>query len=67
MSTSSLWTYSFVMGSNSAVGTASKNSLRTGSLNSVSAHAINFLRSLFEMLPMGLMSAELQSYFVKYP
>lgn len=33
----------------------------------VEAYAINDFKSVFEIPPMGLISAELQSYLVRYP
>lgn len=75
------------MGSNSAVGTASRNlqfskevsrdslkeeieathSPSIGNSKATSAKAMNRLRSVFEMAPMGLISALEQSYLVRYP
>ena len=41
-----------------------RKSLRIGSSNSLQAHDINRFRSVFEIEPMGLISAEEQSYLV---
>lgn len=62
MSCSSLWVYSGLMGSSSAVGIAVRNESRTSSLYSV---LLNFKypdRSFFDMPPIGQISAEEQSY-----
>lgn len=48
----------------SAVGVASKNDRRIGRANEVSAHAIKRLRSVFDIPPIGLMSADEQSYLM---
>jgi hypothetical protein len=55
------------MGSSSAVGFASTTSLRLPYGYAVAAHCRNLRRSPFAMPPIGLMSAEEQSYFVMYP
>lgn len=49
-------------GLTSAVGTAVKNSWRHGKLKFVSAQAMKRFRSLLSIDPIGLMSAEEQSY-----
>ena len=41
------------------------NSSRIGISKFLEAHAINSFKSVLLMEPMGLMSAELQSYFVR--
>lgn len=54
-------------GTNSAVGLAFKISSKALNLNSCLAKAKKLLRSVFEMPPIGLISAEEQSYLVIYP
>lgn len=58
-------TCSAVMGSSSAVGVASMKSLRMGISKSSDAQAINRFRSTLLMDPIGLISADEQSYFVR--
>lgn len=53
------------MGSSSAVGVAVRKEERTGREKEVCAWAMKRLRSVLEMPPMGLMSAEEQSYLVR--
>jgi hypothetical protein len=65
--TSSDCVYSAVIGSSSAVGGASMKDCRIGSSKAVDAQRMKRFRSVLEIPPIGLMSAELQSYFVKYP
>jgi hypothetical protein len=47
------------------VGTALRKDSRMGREKAVCAWAMKDLRSVLEMPPMGLMSAEEQSYFVR--
>lgn len=54
MSASSDWTYVSVMGSNSAVGVALRNSSRMGRERLSWDQAMNFLRSTLLIEPMGL-------------
>ncbi len=54
-----------MIGSSSAVGTAVRKEERMGRSKFVGAHAIKDFRSVLEIPPIGLMSAELQSYFVR--
>ena len=54
-------------GLSSAVGTALRIFSIDLTFNSETAHIKNLLRSFFEKLPIGFISALLQSYFVKYP
>jgi len=62
MSASSLWTYVAVIGSSSAVGTASMNSCKQGRAKLIFAHEISRFRSALSIDPIGLISAEEQSY-----
>lgn len=50
------------MGSSSAVGGAASISAKDGYPRFVAAHFKNNLKSILLILPMGFMSAELQSY-----
>ena len=64
-----------MIGSSSAVGTAVMKSCNKVNcdpsicLNSgaVEAYEMNDFKSVLEIPPMGLISAELQSYLVRYP
>lgn len=55
------------MGSSSAVGVASRNDSRTPRLYSVLAKRRKPDRSFLEIPPIGFMSADEQSYLVRYP
>lgn len=60
ISSSSDWTLPSSSGINSAEGMASRKDWRIGSSKLVCAHAMNRLRSVFEIPPMGFISGSSQ-------